>query len=24
VFTGKTAKDHMTSNYISALNKWNP
>ena len=24
VFTGKTAKDHMTHNYISALNKWNP
>ena len=24
VFTGKTAKDHMTNNYISALNKWNP
>ncbi len=24
VFTGKTAKDHKTSNYISALNKWNP
>ena len=24
VFTGRTAKDHMTSNYISALNKWNP
>jgi predicted lipase len=24
VFTGKTGKDHMTSNYISALNKWNP
>jgi predicted lipase len=24
VFTGKTAKDHMTANYISALNKWNP
>jgi hypothetical protein len=24
VFTGKTVKDHMTSNYISALNKWNP
>ena len=23
-FTGKTAKDHMTNNYISALNKWNP
>ena len=24
VFTGKTAKDHMTTNYINALNKWNP
>jgi len=24
VFTGQTVKDHMTSNYISALNKWNP
>ena len=24
VFTGKTVKDHMTSNYINALNKWNP
>ena len=24
VFTGRTAKDHMTNNYISALNKWNP
>jgi hypothetical protein len=24
VFSGQTVKDHMTSNYISALNKWNP
>lgn len=24
VFTGRTAKDHMTTNYISALKKWNP
>jgi hypothetical protein len=24
VFSGKTVKDHMTNNYISALNKWNP
>jgi predicted lipase len=24
VFTGQTVKDHMTSNYINALNKWNP
>jgi hypothetical protein len=24
VFTGKTIKDHMTNNYISALNKWDP
>jgi predicted lipase len=23
-FTGQTVKDHMTSNYINALNKWNP